>query len=73
MSYGLNFIADLLNLRSLNTVLPSELEGLYEAEAYRTSQVYTQVKTQVAWISSTLSLAVTLVFWLTGGFALLDQ
>jgi STE24 endopeptidase len=73
LSYILNLVADLLNLRVLQSALPPELEDAYDAAAYRNSQAYTRVQTQFSWISGTFDLALILVFWYTGGFAALDQ
>jgi STE24 endopeptidase len=69
----LNLVADLLNLRALRPELPAAFRGVYDAEAYRQSQAYTRAQTQFAWISSTVMLVVTLLFWFSGGFNLLDQ
>lgn len=73
VGYVLNLVADILNLRALTHEAPTELEGLYDQEAYRKSQRYTRVRTQFGWISDTLGLALTLVFWFAGGFQALDQ
>lgn len=73
LSYVLNLVADILNLRALRPELPAELAGVYDAEAYRTSQGYTRVQTRFAWYSTTFMLMVTLVFWFAGGFQALDQ
>lgn len=73
LSYGLNLVAELLNLRSLRVTLPDEFAGEYDAEEYRNSQTYTWVQTRFSWVSSTVLLAVTLGFWFIGGFALLDE
>jgi len=73
LSYILSLVADLLNLRALQSALPPELEDAYDAAAYRNSQAYTRVQTQFSWIASTFDLALILVFWYTGGFAALDQ
>jgi STE24 endopeptidase len=70
---ALNLVADLLNLRALRPELPAAFRGVYDAEAYRQSQAYTRAQTQFAWISSTVMLVVTLLFWFSGGFSLLDQ
>jgi STE24 endopeptidase len=72
LSYGLHLLADVLNLRALQPELPEAFRGVYDAEAYRTSQEYTRVQTRFAWIASTFMLVVTLVFWFAGGFEALD-
>ena len=73
LEYGLNLVADILNLRALRPELPTAFRGVYDAEAYRQSQAYTRVRTQFSWFSSTCTLVVTLLFWFTGGFNALDQ
>jgi STE24 endopeptidase len=73
LSYLLGLIADILNLRALRPELPPELEGVYDAAAYRTSQDYLRVHTQFAWWTTTVMLMATLAFWFTGGFQVLDQ
>ncbi len=72
VSYVLNLVADMLNLRALKHEVPGELDGLYDQEAYRSSQIYTRVQTRFGWLSSTWMLAVMLGFWFAGGFQFLD-
>jgi STE24 endopeptidase len=73
LEYGLNLVADILNLRALRPELPAAFRGVYEAEAYRQSQAYTRVRTQFSWLSSSCTLVVMVLFWFTGGFNALDQ
>src|SRR5262245_40851479 len=68
----LNFLADVLNLRALHPDLPEAFRGVYDAEAYRTSQEYTRVRTQFGWVTATVMLGVTVIFWFSGGFQALD-
>lgn len=69
----LNLVADLYNLRSLETELPDEFEGVYDEETYRRSQEYTRVNTKFGFVTSAFSLALILIFWFAGGFNWLDQ
>jgi STE24 endopeptidase len=73
VEYAVGLIADVLNLRSLRSELPPELEGVYQAEDYRRSQEYLRTNTRLDFITSTFSLAVLLSFWFSGGFNYLDQ
>ncbi len=73
VGYLLNLVADILNLRALALEVPDELEGLYDQEAYRTSQHYMRVRTRFSWIADIWGLGLTLVFWFVGGFQALDQ
>jgi STE24 endopeptidase len=65
-------VAEFLNLRALREELPSEFAGVYDAETYRRSQNYTRVQTRFGFITSSFDLAVTVVFWFSGGFNQLD-
>ncbi len=71
--FVLNLFADLLNLRNLSSDLPPEFKDVYDAEKYEKSQEYTRVKTRFGFFVSAFGLAVTLVFWFSGGFNALDQ
>jgi STE24 endopeptidase len=73
VDYGLNLLADVLNLRALHSELPRAFQDVYDAEAYRTSQRYTRAQTQFGWFTSTVHLVLMLVFWFAGGFRVLDQ
>ncbi len=72
LDWGLNLAADLLNLRALRPELPREAADVYDAAAYRRSQLYTRTRTRFGLVTSTVDLAVFLAFWLAGGFAALD-
>lgn len=73
LDYGLNLVADMLNLRALQPDLPAAFRGVYDAETYRKSQAYTRVQTQFGWLTATFSLLLTLIFWFAGGFPALDR
>ncbi len=72
VDYALGLIADLLNLKALDSELPAEFADVYDADSYRRSQDYTRVATRFGFVTSTFGLAVLLVFWLAGGFRHLD-
>jgi STE24 endopeptidase len=71
-SYLLDLMTNLLNLKHLSPDLPGEFEGTYDAEAYKNSQDYTRVYTRFGFLTGTISLAITLIFWFAGGFNILD-
>jgi len=71
--YFIDVVTDYLNLKSLSNQLPKEFDGVYDAEAYKKSQAYTKVNTRFGFLTSTLSLILTLVFWFEGGFNYVDQ
>ncbi len=73
IDWGLNLLADRLNLRALRDELPAGFEDVYAPEAYRKSQRYTRDRTRFSHLASTVELAALLVFWLAGGFNLLDR
>jgi STE24 endopeptidase len=62
----------LLNLNHLSSDLPEEFEGTYDAEAYKNSQDYTRVYTRFGFLTGSISLIITLIFWFAGGFNYLD-
>jgi STE24 endopeptidase len=70
--YLLNLITNMLNLKHLSPVLPKEFEGTYDAEVYRNSQEYTRVYTRFGFLTGSISIVITLIFWFTGGFNYLD-
>jgi STE24 endopeptidase len=72
LTYLIQIVSEWLNVRSLRLKIPSELEGLYDAEKYRLSQEYTRERTVFGFIESTFSLAVLYVFWSARGFNRLD-
>jgi len=73
LEFVLNGLADYLNLKTLDTTLPQEMQSVYDGEAYRKSQDYTRATTQFGLLSSSFSLSISLLFWFAGGFHFLDQ
>lgn len=72
-SYLLERILDTLNLRHTLPQLPGELEGIFDPEEYKKSQLYKRDNTRFSLLSSTLSLLVLLFVFFTGGFGWLDR
>jgi STE24 endopeptidase len=72
-NFVLALIADWLNLRALDPLLPSEFAGVYDTEKYASSQEYTRVGTRFGFVTGTFDLALLLIFWQVGGFNYLDQ
>jgi len=70
--FSLGLTADLLNLRTLRGALPEEFRGLYDEGRYRRSQEYVRARLRFGIVSSSVSLAALLAFWLLGGFGRLD-
>ena len=73
IEYAIGLVADALNLKSLRSELPPDLEGVYQPEDYRRSQEYIRTNTRFDFVTSAFSLAVLLSFWFAGGFNYLDQ
>ncbi len=72
LGYLIDLTVALLNLRSLSPELPAEFTGVYGQDEYARSQEYTRVTTRFSLIQSTVSLCLTLVFILAGGFNSID-
>ncbi|MGH1366775.1 MAG: M48 family metallopeptidase [Calditrichia bacterium] len=70
--YLVDFITEILNLRALKDELPKEFSDVYDADKYRKSQQYTRTRTRFGFLTSTFSLLLTLGFWFSGGFNILD-
>jgi STE24 endopeptidase len=71
--YLLDSLAKLLNLKSLETQVPSEFADVYDESRYRRSQEYTRTNTWFELVVTTTTLAALLAFWFFGGFEGLDQ
>ncbi|MDM9632042.1 M48 family metallopeptidase [Robiginitalea aurantiaca] len=72
LDYFLDTVLEMLNARRFSDPVPAELEGIYDPEEYLKSQQYKKVNYRFGLLSSGLSLAVTLLFLLSGGFGWLD-
>ncbi|MFA6570761.1 MAG: M48 family metallopeptidase, partial [Bacteroidota bacterium] len=72
ISFILETVADVFNLKNLKEPLPAEFEGIYGEDEYLKSQLYTSTGTKFGLISSSFSLVIMLVFWLFGGFNYID-
>jgi len=73
VSFVIDLITEVLNLKALRDDLPKEFAGVYDAAAYKKSQDYTRVKTKFGFITSIFSIILILVFWFAGGFNYVDQ
>lgn len=65
-------MADLLNMTTLSYPLPQEFQDVHDTTAYARSQFYEKTKLRFGILTSAVSLAVTLIFWLSGAFNGLD-
>jgi STE24 endopeptidase len=73
VSYILDFIIELLNLKNISPQLPSEFKETYDDERYKKSQLYLRENTIVGLINKTFFTVFVLVFMLAGGFNYIDQ
>jgi len=71
--YLLDLVLDMLNLRHTVPELPPELEGIYDGEEYRKSQLYKRDNTRFSFVTGTLSLLVIGAIFFLGGFGWLDN
>jgi STE24 endopeptidase len=72
LSYLLNLVIAVLELRALDPELPIEFKNVLNQKKYRKSQQYTRVTTRFSQIHETFILVVTILFILAGGFNKLD-
>ncbi|MCW5209972.1 M48 family peptidase, partial [Desulfobulbus sp. US1] len=72
VGYLLDLVVSFFEIRSLQPELPTEFRDVYDEEKYRTSQEYTKVTTGFSVIQETVTLILTLVFILAGGFNAVD-
>ncbi len=73
VSFLLERILDLLNVRHTLLKLPGELKGIYDAGEYEKSQRYKKENTVFSFYSSSFSLVLMLAVILTGFFGILDR
>ncbi len=64
---------DYLNYKHLKETIPEELEGIYDKEKYKKSQLYQKISLRFSLITSAFSLILMLFVLFTGGFGILDE
>lgn len=70
--YLLSLTVEYLNVKNIQTELPEEFIGFYDAQKYKQSQQYLRENTRVDLISETISTVVIISFILAGGFNFVD-
>ena len=70
--YILSCIVRYLNLRALDPNLPAEFSDTFDKEKYLKSQEYTKTNTKFSFITSTISLVISLSFILGGLYNVVD-
>ena len=63
----------LLSIKASKNPIPKVLEGLYGDEKYATQQSYLQINRKVAFVSSSVTMLVSLGFFAFGGYGWLDS
>ncbi len=66
-------ILDYLNSRLYSDELPAELEGIYDADAYRKSQQYMRTNQKFSLVTESLNIVLVLGMIILGGFAFVDN
>jgi STE24 endopeptidase len=69
----LDQVLDFLNLKSHQSSIPSELEGIYDNEKYKKSIAYHKANARFGFISSTFNFLLVTTVILTGTFGWLDS
>lgn len=62
VSYILDLLVSILNLKALNPELPNEFVDIYDSKEYARSQKYTRVTTGFSLIERTTSFIIILIF-----------
>lgn len=64
----IEWFADYLNLKNIQTEIPKGFEDVYDSAEYERSQVYLKEKTKFGWLSGSVNTLAFITFWLIGGF-----
>ena len=70
--YLMDNLADFLNLGNLNQPLPKAFNDYYNHQKYTDAQNYLKATTKFGFVTSSVDLAVLLLFWFSGGFQMMD-
>jgi STE24 endopeptidase len=73
LDFFLERILDFLNRKFWSDDLPAELEGIYDVEKYRKSQLYLRTNDKFSQVTESFNFILVLGMLLLGGFAFLDQ
>jgi len=72
ISFLLDIVISLLNLKALSPDLPDEFSDIYDQDKYQQSQAYTKVQTKFSLVENSITTAITVIFLVSGGFNLVD-
>jgi len=73
LKFGLDLLANRLNMKNLRGELPDEFINIFSVEEYRKSQHYIRIKTRFQLIFSVFNLIIIFTFWFLGGFNTIDE
>jgi len=73
LEFFFNFYLKFINSKYQSTTLPSELQGIYDAEKFEKSQMYQKANLNLSNISSIFSIILTLSMFFFGGFKYVDS
>ena len=71
--YLLSFLVRTLNLKALDSKLPTEFKDTFNQEKYLKSQEYTRVNSKFSYTTSTFSLIISLILICGGFYNLIDE
>lgn len=72
VSFIIDQALDYLNAKHFNDPLPAELQDVFDEEEYKKSQRYKKERYKFGFLTSTISLIATLLFFFLDGFAYVD-
>jgi STE24 endopeptidase len=72
ITYIIDSTVSFLNIKALNPTLPKEFETIYNDQEYKKSQNYTRAGTSLSLVESSISILLTVLFLLLGGFNYID-
>ena len=72
IDFGLNWVADHLNLKAQPDRPPEAFKAFFKNEEYQRSRHYLRVNTHFGRLDETVQLTAVLIFWFGGGFPALD-
>ena len=73
LDFAVGLFSTILNVLSLKSIPPVELEDVYQGDEYRKSQRYTRVQSLFGLTGSAIKFVLLLTFWFSGGFNYIDQ
>ncbi|WP_347374429.1 M48 family metallopeptidase [Aequorivita sp. Q41] len=72
ISFIIDQALDYLNAKHFNDPLPTELQDVFDEDAYKKSQRYKKENARFGFITATVSILATLLFFFLDGFAYVD-